>query len=207
MYAKREFPCIIRDNNRTPERTQHKETIMRILPENTCGVVIDVQERLFPHIHGHEELEKRIGILVRGLQILGIPLIQLEQYRKGLGPTIPSLQEILGTLEPIEKMCFSCLDAPEFVTALKETQRKTVILTGIETHVCVLQSAMDLLEAGYLPVVPADAVSSRKVPDKETALSRIAASGGVVTTTESLLLELCRYADNPVFKELSRLIK
>lgn len=180
---------------------------MRIPVEQALGVIVDIQDRLFPHIDRKEELENRVQVLIKGLHVLEIPVVLTEQYTKGLGPTISSISEVLQAVEPIEKLCFSCCDEPRFQSALKEIGRSTVILAGIETHVCILQTSIDLIEAGYTPVVPADAVSSRKSSDKEIALLRIAAEGGIITTTESLLLELCRFAGTPVFKEISRMIK
>ncbi len=180
---------------------------MRILADRTAAVLIDVQERLLPHIDNHEQVLARTLRLVSGLRLLGIPLVVTEQYPRGLGPTVGELRAALPEEEVLEKISFSCCDAPAFNSRLEEYGRKTIVLAGIETHVCVLQTALDLLASGYTPVVAADCVSSRNAEDRHIACGRIRAEGGILTTSESLLFELCRRADSPVFREISRLVK
>jgi nicotinamidase-related amidase len=180
---------------------------MRIAPEDCCALLIDVQERLYPHIHEHEAMLARIQVLFKGLELLHIPWLVSEQYVKGLGPTLPALQPFLAVHPPIEKMSFSCCDEPRLLMKLHEFQRNTVIIAGIEAHVCVLQTVIDLKENGYTPVVVADAVSSRRPLDRQVALDRMKREGALISTTESLLLELCRVAANPTFKAISALIK
>jgi nicotinamidase-related amidase len=180
---------------------------MRILKDQAIGVLIDVQEKLAPHIHGIEAVVSRQQVLIKGMQVLGVPLLVTEQYTKGLGATLPQLQENLSHYRPMEKMAFSCLDDPVFEEALKESGRKAVILSGIETHVCVLQTVLDLLEDGYQPVVIEDCVSSRKESDKLIALSRMEKEGAVISSVESILFELCRISGTETFKQISRLVK
>lgn len=180
---------------------------MRILADRTAAVLIDIQQRLLPHIDNHELVLARTLRLVEGLRLLGIPLLLTEQYPRGLGPTVPELKAVLPEEEALEKISFSCCDAPAFMSRLGETGRKNIVLAGIETHVCVLQTALDLLASGYTPVVPADCVSSRNAEDRRIACDRIRTEGGILTTSESLLFELCRRADSPVFREISRLVK
>lgn len=180
---------------------------MRILKEQTAAVLIDVQQKLFPHIHEHAELERRLAILLNGLHELEIPLLVTEQYVKGLGPTLSSLQEIMHEPDPVEKMCFSCADNAEFATRLENLERDHVILAGIEAHVCVMQTAVDLIEEDYVPVVVADCVSSRNPRDRDVALERMRQEGAIITTMESLLFELCREAGAETFKAISKLVK
>jgi nicotinamidase-related amidase len=180
---------------------------MRILKDQAIGVLIDVQEKLAPHIHGIEAVVSRQQVLIKGLQALGVPILVTEQYTKGLGATLPQLQESLTHYRPMEKMAFSCLDDPVFEEALKESGRKAVVLSGIETHVCVLQTVLDLLEDGYQPVVIEDCVSSRKESDKLIALSRMEKEGAVISSVESILFELCRISGTETFKHISRLVK
>ncbi len=180
---------------------------MRILRENSIGLVIDIQERLFPYIHEHDELANSAAVLVKGLNAVGVPLIVTQQYTKGLGPTIQSLAAIPSFPAPIEKIAFSCCDEPLFLARLAESGKKYVIITGIETHVCVLQTTIDLLQSGYLPVVVEDCVGSRRYTDKQTAINRMRAEGAVITSYESILFELLRYSGTATFKEISNLVK
>ena len=180
---------------------------MRIIKDNTVAVIIDIQERLFPHMFNKLQLEKNVEILLNGLEILGIPILLTEQYSKGLGSTIPSIQTNLNTIQPIEKITFSCCGENRFITELNKINKKYVLLAGIETHVCVLQTVLDLVEFGYQPVLVEDCVSSRKENDKLIAIERIRNSGAIITTYESVLLELCQIAGTDKFKQISKLIK
>lgn len=180
---------------------------MRLLQNKTSAVIIDIQERLFPHIHEHELLEKKCQILISGLQILSIPITVTQQYTRGLGETIRPLKELLAESEPLEKMTFSCCGIDSFSDRLKSMNRKNVILAGIETHVCVLQTALDLIEQGYQPVLVEDCVSSRNQNDKAQAVARMRSEGVIITTLESVLFELCRVSGTEEFKAISRLVK
>jgi len=180
---------------------------MRVLKEKSVAVIVDVQERLFPHMHGKEDLEKSIVTLIRGLRVLGVPILVTQQYTKGLGPTITAVHEALGQYDPIEKLAFSCMDEQEFAKALEKSSRKMVILAGIETHVCVLQTAIDTIRRGYMPIIIEDCVSSRKAGDKNTAISRMREEGAVITSCESILFELLQYAGTDTFRAISKLVK
>ncbi len=180
---------------------------MRILRNHTVAMVVDIQERLFPHIDRYELLEKNCRILIQGLQHLNIPLLVTEQYPKGLGPTIASLQSLLTESLPIEKLTFSCCGEEAVTAQLGKWNRKNVIVFGIESHVCVLQTTLDLLELGYQPIVIEDCTFSRKASDKHTAISRMEQSGALISTFESILFELCRTAGTEEFKGISRLVK
>ncbi|TAE24282.1 MAG: hydrolase [Candidatus Kapaibacterium sp.] len=181
---------------------------MRIRRDNAITVVIDVQDRLFPHIDGHTDLEQRLEKCIVGMQILNMPMIVTEQYPQGLGRTIPSLQAALSDYySPMEKMTFSCCGEQEFTDSLENLGRKQVLLIGIEAHICVLQTALDLRAAGYRPVILEDCVSSRKTNDKRVAIERMRRAGCVITTMESAIFELCGTAGTETFKRLSKLMK
>jgi nicotinamidase-related amidase len=180
---------------------------MRITSDETVAVIVDVQERLFHYVREHERLAVNLVTLIRGLTVLGVPLLRTQQYTSGLGPTVSSVDGALAGVPVIEKISFSCCDEPAFTEALGQTGRKRVILAGIEAHVCVQQTAVDLLDAGYTPVVVEDCISSRKENDRRHALLRLQTEGIRLATYESILFELCRYAGNDRFREILGLIK
>jgi nicotinamidase-related amidase len=180
---------------------------MRIIREESVGVVIDIQEKLFPHISVNDELLRNISLLINGLKILDVPVILTEQYPAGLGKTVKQISMLLEGPEPVEKIAFSCCDEPRFMKKLEGVKKHFVILAGMETHVCVLQTCLDLMEKNYMPVVVRDCVSSRKPADREAALLRMQREGAIITSYESVLLELCRVAGTSTFKAISRLVK
>jgi nicotinamidase-related amidase len=180
---------------------------MRILKEHTAGLIIDIQEKLFPHIHRYEKVANNTRILIEGLKVLEIPLLVTQQYTKGLGGTIPAIAEVLAGQPHIEKISFSCCDEPAFMKELNQLGKRFFVLAGIEAHVCVLQTALDLIENSYVPVVVQDCVSSRRKNDIRIAMERMQAEGAIISTYESLLFELCRYAGTDSFKQISSLVK
>lgn len=180
---------------------------MRIQKNDTLALVIDFQERLYPLIDSHEQLTRNVPLLLEGLGVLGIPVVLTEQYRKGLGPTVPFLAEKLPGVEPLEKLSFSCCDEPSMMERIERSGKRTIVLCGIETHICVLQTAIDLVERGYHPVVVADCVSSRTACNKQIGLERMKQEGVRITSYESVLFELCRVAGTDVFKAISKLVK
>jgi len=180
---------------------------MRILKENVIGVVVDIQERLFPHIHQHELLEKNTKILVEGLKALDVPFLITEQYKKGLGDTVSGIESLVAKDPHFEKMAFSCCDEPKFMESLETSTKRIVILAGMETHICMLQTAIDLKERGFHPVIVEDCVSSRTPDNKQIALNRMRQEGIIVTSYESILFELCRVAGSDAFKTISKLVK
>jgi nicotinamidase-related amidase len=180
---------------------------MRITKENTVGLVIDLQERLVPAMEDNELLVKNCGILIQGLQEFNLPLIVTQQYTKGLGETIEEIKSLIPTVGYFEKKDFSCFDVPEVVSVLQEKAAKNVIICGIESHVCVLQTAVDLKAAGYNPVVVMDCVSSRSFDNIDLAAERFRFEGIMMTSYESILFELTRSAGAPEFKAISKLVK
>lgn len=180
---------------------------MRINVEDSLFCLVDVQERLFPHVTNNEEIEKKLITLIKGLKVLEVPFIVNEQYKKGIGETIPSLKELVSEYPHFEKTTFSCCKNEPTMEAIKSTGKKNVIVAGIETHVCVLQTCIDLLEAGLQPILVTDCVTSRKQNDTDVAIQRLIQTGVIPTTYESILFELTLNAKNPVFKEISKLVK
>lgn len=180
---------------------------MRIDLKTTVMLLVDVQERLFPHINNNTALGLRLEILLKGLGILEVPIFCNQQYTEKLGVTLPSLSSLLRSKEVYEKRAFSCCDNPDLSAVLKQSNAKTVILAGIETHVCVLQTVLDLISHGYTPVVVVDAVGSRHQHNHEIALRRMEKEGAILTTSESILFELMRTSTHPELKAISALVK
>ncbi len=180
---------------------------MRIQRTACTGLIIDMQERLFPHMDQGDVLLRKCIMLIEGLKILEVPVLFTEQYPKGLGPTLDPVLRALTPAVAVQKTAFSCCDEPAFQQAMGETERKTWIIAGIEAHVCVLQTVIDLAEKGHLPVVVADATSSRNGEDRRVALERMRQEGAVVTTCESVLFELARVSGTQEFKSISKLVK
>jgi nicotinamidase-related amidase len=183
------------------------KSIMRILRENSIGLVIDIQERLVPAMEENEVLVENCKKLIQGLQILGVPMLVTQQYTKGLGETIEDVKALFTDFQYIEKKDFSCYDEPVFAEKLAVSGAKNVIICGIESHVCVLQTAIDLKASGYTPVVVSDCVSSRSFDNLDMAAERFRHEGIMMTSFESILFELTRSAGAPGFKDISKLVK
>ncbi|MFT4554796.1 MAG: nicotinamidase-related amidase [Planctomycetaceae bacterium] len=169
-------------------------------------LIVDMQEKLLPVINDQEDVLANCLKLIEAAKILEVPATATEQYPKGLGPTVSAITERLPHRpEKIEFSCLNCLDWNS--TAAEPEGRFKVVVAGIESHVCVLQTVLDLLSQGFRVFVAADAVGSRKPLDRDVALQRMASSGAVITTTESVLFEWCERAGTPEFKEISRLVR
>jgi len=166
-----------------------------------------MQERLLPQIHDSSALLKNALILVESCKVLDAPVIVTEQYPEGIGPMVAALMPALDQCQKISKKTFSCCREPLFMSALKATGRNQVIITGIETHVCVFQTAADLLQNGYAVQVAADAVGSRTINNKETGLNRMRRLGVEITSVESVVFELLETSACPEFKQILRLIR
>jgi nicotinamidase-related amidase len=180
---------------------------MRIKRDETAGLIIDIQERLYPFIHDNENLTKNTVRLIQGLKVLGIELFVTEQYSKGLGHTIQPVSDAIGPYTHFEKMSFSCCGSDEVCSSLKSSKKKNVIITGIESHVCVLQTTVDLIALGYQPVLIEDCVSSRNPNDKRIAIERMRQEGAIISTYESILFEMCEVSGNEMFKAISKIVK
>jgi nicotinamidase-related amidase len=172
-----------------------------------CLVLIDVQEKLLRVMQNPDGVVKHCGILIQIAKALDIPILWCQQYPKAMGLTAAPLAELLNGLSPMDKLSFSCCGAPGFAGRIEALHIETAVLCGIESHVCVFQTAMDLLRQGLKVHVIADAVSSRTEENKQIGLSRMAAAGAVISSTEMFLFELLRTAEHPKFKELAALIR
>ena len=169
-------------------------------------LVIDLQERLVPAIDGGDDVVANTVKLVRAAEVLGVPVSVTEQYPKGLGPTAKPLAELLP--EPTEKIEFSCLNSLDWNSEGSDPEaRFKVVIAGVEAHVCVQQTVLDLLAHGFRVYVAADAVGSRSPIDRKFALKRMVLSGAVLTTTEAIMFEWCERAGSDEFKAISRLVK
>jgi nicotinamidase-related amidase len=169
-------------------------------------LIVDMQAKILPRIHEGGARIQTCRRLIQGAKILGVPVFATEQYPQGLGETVPELAELLPPRPT--KLKFSSFEALSWGMAGEQADNRfQIVVTGIEAHVCVLQSVLDLLTAGYGVFVPADAVSSRRASDAQIALSRMASAGATIVTSESVLFEWCEVAGTPEFKEISRLVK
>jgi nicotinamidase-related amidase len=175
--------------------------------ENTALLIVDIQGTLAQLMHEKELLFMNVKKLIKGIQVLGIPILWTEQNPQGLGPTIPEIADLLSNIEPISKMSFSCCRNDRFLHALNTLNRKQVLIAGIETHICVYQTATELLDTGYDVQVVTDAVSSRNRENKEVGLQRMRDSGVSLTSVETALFELLKVADVEQFKEILKIVK
>jgi nicotinamidase-related amidase len=174
----------------------------------TCLLLIDIQDKLLPHIHDKNIIVANIRRLVKAAEVLGLPVIVSEQYSKGLGPTVAELSEILDAeVEKYDKITFSCIADEHLIRAIADTERDTLLICGTEAHVCVSQTVLDALTEGFKVQVAADAVGSRNPENKRLALERLARAGAVVTSTEAALFELLERAGTEEFKKVQALVK
>lgn len=176
--------------------------------KNTALVVVDVQGKLAQIMDQKEALFANLEKMIKGIQVLEIPIIWTEQVPEKLGPTLPEFSELLTpSTKSIAKSSFSCCGHPPFMEAIQALGRQQVLLTGIETHICVYQTALDLLDSGYEVQVVTDAVSSRTSANKQIGLERMKAAGATLTSTEMALFELLRVAEGPQFKQIAKIVK
>ena len=176
---------------------------MRIERENTIALVIDYQEKLVPVMEKRYKLIQNSSLLLAGLGILQVPMVITQQYTRGLGTTVKEITDAVGDDEYVEKISFSAYECVKD----KLEGKKFVIVCGIEAHICVMQTVIDLAAAGYVPVIVEDCVSSRKESDKKTAIKRMRSEGAIVATYESILFELLKVAGTEESKKIQRLIK
>ncbi len=172
---------------------------------DTALVVIDVQEKLAPAIADSGRVVWNVRRLIDGAKLLGLPVVATEQYPQGLGPTLPELAGRLGEIP--SKLTFSAGGCPEVFHDLEGRGIHKLLVCGMEAHVCVEQTVLDLLGQGWRVYVAVDAVGSRREIDYRTALARMDASGATLTTTEAALFEWCQVAGTPEFKQISRLVR
>ncbi|HEX7455519.1 MAG TPA: hydrolase [Gallionella sp.] len=178
-------------------------------PEKAVLLVIDVQEKLCAAMDQDvlRQLTKNIGILLESANELAIPVVFTEQYVKGLGSTLPELKSRVPAASCYEKLTFSCCGNEDFVDQLEESGRTQVIVTGMETHVCILQTVIELLAEGFDVHIVKDAVMSRSSDNKQTAIEAMVLAGAVPACTESVVFQLLKISGTESFKKLSKLVK
>ena len=181
--------------------------IIRIDRDDCVLVAIDYQAKLLPAMEDSKTIEKNTVKLAKGLATIGIPKIVTTQYSKGLGQTTEEVAEALGDFDPVDKASFSAYGDENFRKRLEESKKKTVILAGIETRICVEQTALDLLQSGYRVVLAADCCGSRNYKNHEISVMRLSAAGVVMSSGESILYEILKSAKSPEFKEISAIVK
>ena len=182
---------------------------MLIHTEHSCLIVIDMQERLVPAMQAPARTIRNARVLITAAQELAVPVLLTEQYPQGLGPTVPELAraaaEAKATILP--KMHFSCMEDPDFAVAFKATGRNQAVIAGMEAHICVMQTAVSLMDQGYEVFVVTDATSSRTLESEKACLDRLQASGAGIVTTEMVVFEWLGRAGTAAFKALLPLIK
>ncbi len=182
----------------------------RLLNTAQCTlIVVDIQEKLLPPIFNKEAMVKNAQLLLRLAKILSIPVMVTTQYSKGLGATVPEVASLLSEVRTIDKLEFSCFGSDEFRSRLKllPGNRNTVLLCGMEAHICVAQTALGALSDGYLVHVASDAVGARSEWNWKIGLDRMSAAGAVISSTEMMMYELLRCSGTPQFRELLPYIK
>jgi nicotinamidase-related amidase len=175
--------------------------------EDTVLMVIDMQGNLYESMQDRQFLQENVRRLIRGMQVFGIPVIVTEQIPEKLGPTIEPVASLLPEVRRIPKSDFSCCGDGSIMKALNAVERRQVLLSGIEAHVCVYQTAIDLMEFGYEVHIVADAVSSRTVMNREIGIQKMRDQGAHLASTEMVLFELIRTAEDPKFKEIFKIVK
>jgi nicotinamidase-related amidase len=175
--------------------------------ENTLLLVVDVQGRLAHAMNQKEILFRSMINMINGARVLGINTLVTEQNPQGLGPTIPELREHLNDIEPISKFSFSCCDNEQFMQELKSAKPENIAIAGIESHICVYQTARDLVKLQYHVEILSDAVSSRTAENKQVGLERSKAAGAGVTSVETVLFEILKDARSKAFKDILSIVK
>jgi nicotinamidase-related amidase len=188
----------------------HSEVARQTLEAERCALlVVDIQEKLLPPIFQKEQLVRNSQLLIRAASVMKIPAIVSTQYAKGLGKTVPEVASLLPETEAIDKNLFSCFGSDVFCTLLKRLpgNRNTLLLCGMESHICVMQTALAALREGYIVHVASDAVSSRTEWNWKIGLDRMRAAGAVISSTEMMVYELMRSSASAAFKEMLPYLK
>lgn len=175
--------------------------------DQTALLIIDIQERILPVINNYQKVVENSIKLIKGFKVLNLPIYFTEQYPKGLGPTHKAIADELGGIQPFNKMSFSCSGAGDLFNEFKKKKLSQIVICGIEAHVCVQQTVLDLIENEIQVNLAADAVSSRKEIDYKSALDRMRYHGAEVTTAESILFELLNVCGTDQFKAISKIVK
>jgi hypothetical protein len=176
--------------------------------EESLLLIVDVQERLWPYISNADQVRDRCQVMMKGAAALQVPILVSEQYPKGLGPTLPAIKECQLPEAPLyEKTAFGCLGDEPLASYLEKTGRRQLVVCGIETHVCVMQTVLEAVDRGYRCAVVADAVGSRDERNRQLALDRMRQEGASIVSTEVILFEWMKTARHPAFKTISALVK
>lgn len=175
--------------------------------EDVALLFVDVQGKLADVMFERDELFRNLERLLQGCRVLGIPVLWFEQNPEKMGPTVPALAALIADAEPLAKMSFSCCRAPGFAQAWRRLGRRAALLAGIETHVCIYQTAAQLVAQGVAVQVAADAVSSRTARNRDIGLQRIGQAGGTMTSVESFLFEMMDDANDPAFRDILRIVR
>lgn len=175
--------------------------------DDSILIIVDIQEKLIRVMHEKEKMLENITKLIKGIVLLGIPILITEQYPRGLGQTVSEIASLIPDYKPIPKLSFSCCGNQQFMQALGQSGKTQILLIGIESHVCVYQTAIDLINLGYQVNVVTDCVSSRTKENIHLALRRIENEGAKLTGTEMALFELLKIAEGDKFKDISNFIK
>lgn len=170
-------------------------------------IVLDIQGKLAQIVHQHEEVIRNSCIAINGCRTLDIPIVWVEQLPEKLGATHPDVANALSGITPLSKSSFSAMRTPSIAEAVRNNNHKQVILIGIETHICIYQTAVDLISLGYEVLVLTDAVSSRTESNKAIGLTMLQQAGAKLFSTEGLVFELLGDATHPKFKEIAKLVK
>jgi nicotinamidase-related amidase len=178
-----------------------------ITPKETLLLVIDIQEKLAPAVFKSDRVIKNTGKLIRACKHLGVPVVHTEQYPKGLGRTVDELKELIREETPFEKLSFSCCGNDDFMKRLRTLGRNDILVAGMETHVCVYQTCVELIEFGYNVHLVTDAISSRSEENRTLGIRCIERAGAVLTSTEMAIFELLRVAEGETFKAISKIVK
>lgn len=177
-------------------------------PTQTVLLIIDVQEKIFPEVDRGVEVLNTISKVIKGFQILKIPIVLSEQYPRGLDPTLKHIRGLLGDdYHPMEKVTFSCLDDPHIFEFVKKHPYQQFVVVGIEAHICVLQTVKHLLKEGKEVAVLNDGITSRSIYDFSTSIAEMRDAGARITSAETVLFELVKNSEHPQFKAISDLIK
>jgi nicotinamidase-related amidase len=187
------------------ERLEHHPAIQK--KENTALVVVDIQEKLLPYVIDKEKVVENVQMLIKFADIMSIPIILTEHYPKGLGTTVPEVAEVLKNYAPLEKVIFSCCGAKGFTSKLNELGIKNIMIAGIESHICVEQTTLDVMYAGFEVHVISDAISSRTMENKKIGIEKMRQFGAIISSTEMAMYEIMERADTKEFKEVLKLVK
>ena len=190
--------------------TDTTDVARQTLVADQCAlVVVDIQQKLLPPIFNKDELVKNSQLLIRAASILKLPVLVTTQYAEGLGPTVPEIAALLAGARPIDKLQFGSFGSNEFRSALKSLprNRNTMLLCGMEAHICVMQTALGALNDGYLVHVATDAIGSRVRWNWDIGIDRMRAAGAVISTTEMMIYELLRCSGGAQFKQMLPFLK